>query len=1686
MARGIGARRYGRVRAYGPTFPVAATAVSATASSATRVVVTWTHGGGDGTAYYVHRLAAGSAAPTDSTTRTSPALTSTSWTDNGAARQTAYDYWVEVVNAVRSVFSASPGTVTTPNPTYTGARSLSVTTGLILALDADEVAQTDGTTLASWPDVSGADNDATGAGSPTFRNSGGVKYASLNGSSQYFTIPYTGELKTLVVIARTTSAATAQTVVGALSHDAGSFDGFELGLTSSGAYQFARGYVGDSTPKLVATGRTVTVNAWFLQAGQVDGDEITVRANGGLAGVGSASGAQQTIAATIIGAGYTSGVLTRFFSGDIRLVLGYDRALSDEEIAQLERDIADADAAVSVDAKQYIFATFRGQDTLNASSADNRLYLMESADATTWRALNNNPVYDVGNAIRDPSIIRANGYWWVAYTFTNDRFGLARSKHLGLWENRGPVVIAQGAGATWAPEWFRDDDGSLHLLVAVSPVGIGPFVPYELHPLDADMSSWSTPVQITGTGFPANMMDLCLVQKDGTYYLWHGEYPSGQVVTYATSSQPFSGYTQITSGDWAGWGGSAEAPTLVELAPGHWRIWFDQGPNFGHHVRYSDSTDGFATWSATTEVTWPGSGGGNIRHGTVREIRSVLVADAPTNGAPTAPGAFISPAGPTTADTSIDLAWGAATDPDGDPLQYELRRRVNGGAEEVVRALAPGRTATDTTLGALAQGDTVVYYAYAHDGHQYGPPVVSPVVTIDHPQPPGAPTITGEATGPREVTLTLGAGEDATGHELYRDGVLIETWVGAPPAEYVDAVPSEVTDYLYRLVAINAEGETSASVIVTTPGFGVPPDLTVNVLSPTTATLDVNRDALALAVYYETRRVSGNALIDSATDYTNARYSRPLSGLQAGTAYTSLAYFIYAEGRSDSTVVAWSTPAVPPPPPVPAFTSPAWGQICTGSVQVAWAGAPGPVTLRISSDLGATWTPLAAGLPASGSFALNTASYPDGLDYQLSLVDDATGEQRALCSALVFSNHGTYPQTMWRGLGDFPDDPKVSWAGFPYLDPAVFKPLWDTHLGPWVGVLDRAYTPMGAMDGALGAKEVFARYVDITTELFIGGGEGGFEWARYYDQELSGAGLVIGAGDAPKRGLAVFISSFLMSVYQPNPADNGISTGTLQLSLYPAEGQPGLPPDPALTIGGWTLYGLNRQARGATIYRLRVRVEPHPNNPAHTRIRVFLEGRGFTAPAYWVIDYEYAGTLECGLCGFYRWHIANDASGRDAGWAGYQSLGITVLDGSCVDLSGELGCLSACPDRNATVISWDSTPPGTYALAYRQVGAPAWTELGSTTERVYVFGPGVLPPGDYEFRVTAFGAARSVSFTVPEQEEVPLELCIGADDGALYQADRTPEDGGLPYVPLLQTNPIAPAGRGGECLFRNLYLVMTWDTCVDVLVTPIIDGRRYEEQAVLISLENEGSLVTRRFEIPLWTLLDTGNPLPVPEAAAAATVGQRGTAYACEIKTVGPLPCGTLTFEGIELEYEEVRESQPGIVYTAEAMPDHEITSPWGLVLGGAGELLDADSGASDDGQPFEPLLETNWVAPAGVGGECAFRNLYLTLTHSNRAGGTITVTPIVDGERLEPTVVVLSAVASGVLTEVVEVPLWIALRDALGQVAATFAARGCWFAAEIKLADAAAGGLVVLEGMELEYDVLRESLEDVVNQQRA
>ena len=308
-----------------------------------------------------------------------------------------------------------------------------------------------------------------------------------------------------------------------------------------------------------------------------------------------------------------------FWSGPAQEILVFNRSLSPQEERLVEGWLAWKWGLVSNLPNWHPYKLVaptlanikRPYDYYNFVS--NALARLESWDAATWY---NQPIKYTPNgtdSVRDPSVHIINGTYWLAHTVAPNastactNFALASSTDGRTFTYQRYVdctaVVGNDANSrTWAPEFFVEADGTVRIYFAGSTSGASNFKIYETHATAADLSTWSTPVQIAGTSLPSNMIDAFMVKRGSTYYLWYKN-ETTKYIELLSSSAPTTDFVVAQSGDWAGWGSGLEGASVIQLDDGRWKIWLNAYAS--SQMYESVSSDDWATWSTKTLISAP-------------------------------------------------------------------------------------------------------------------------------------------------------------------------------------------------------------------------------------------------------------------------------------------------------------------------------------------------------------------------------------------------------------------------------------------------------------------------------------------------------------------------------------------------------------------------------------------------------------------------------------------------------------------------------------------------------------------------------------------------------------------------------------------------------------------------------------------------------------------------------------------------------------------------------------------------------------------------------------------------------------------------------------------------------------------------------------------------------------------------
>lgn len=257
-------------------------------------------------------------------------------------------------------------------------------------------------------------------------------------------------------------------------------------------------------------------------------------------------------------------------------------------------------AAPAYAASAYVLTTFKGD-----AAADQELWVYSSGNATSFDPLVDTNYRGPTGALRDPSVIRHNGAYYIAYTVqswtTQSRqFAIARSTDLRTWSHVATVEAGvPGVAYTWAPE-FLVEGGTVRVVVSVGGADYR-FTPYVYTASDASLTSWSAPRAL---GIPGNHIDTFILKPGAWTYNAFVKNETTKYIEHWTS-------TNLT--DWTDHGtlfaSGHEGPSLLRQPDGRFRIFVDRYPTSG---MWTATSADLWSWTSLSAVACSG-----CRHGTV-------------------------------------------------------------------------------------------------------------------------------------------------------------------------------------------------------------------------------------------------------------------------------------------------------------------------------------------------------------------------------------------------------------------------------------------------------------------------------------------------------------------------------------------------------------------------------------------------------------------------------------------------------------------------------------------------------------------------------------------------------------------------------------------------------------------------------------------------------------------------------------------------------------------------------------------------------------------------------------------------------------------------------------------------------------------------------------------------------------
>jgi len=252
-----------------------------------------------------------------------------------------------------------------------------------------------------------------------------------------------------------------------------------------------------------------------------------------------------------------------------------------------------------------IYATFKGD-----AAADEELWIYQSTNGgASYSVLTDTNFHGPTGVLRDPSILKYNGRYYVAYTVqswtTNSTyFAIATSTNLTSWTN--VTTINSGIANTkytWAPEFYLEGSTVRIITNVAATTCSNCFRPYVYTAQNTALTSWSGPAQMWGLG--TNHIDAYVVKSGSTWHAFTKNETTKYIEHWTTTANLTEGW--INRGNL--WATGYEGPSLVRQDNGSWRIYVDKYST-GQGIFTATSSD-LNTWTGLSAVGCSG-----CRHGT--------------------------------------------------------------------------------------------------------------------------------------------------------------------------------------------------------------------------------------------------------------------------------------------------------------------------------------------------------------------------------------------------------------------------------------------------------------------------------------------------------------------------------------------------------------------------------------------------------------------------------------------------------------------------------------------------------------------------------------------------------------------------------------------------------------------------------------------------------------------------------------------------------------------------------------------------------------------------------------------------------------------------------------------------------------------------------------------------------------
>ncbi len=338
-------------------------------------------------------------------------------------------------------------------------------------------------------------------------------------------------------------------------------------------------------------------------------------------------------------------------------------------------------------------------------------------------------------------------------------------------------------------------------------------------------------------------------------------------------------------------------------------------------------------------------------------------ASAQVSAQPAAPPPPAAPTGvvATPGNAEATISWNAVSGAN----SYNLYWSTTSG---VIGTKITGATSPYVQAG-LSNG-TTYYYVITAVNENGESSASAQVSAIPMAPPPAAPTAVTATAGNAQVTVSWNAVSGATSYNLYWS-----TTPGVTPANgnriiaatsaYLHTGLSNGTTYYYVVTALNANGESTASVQASAQPNPPPAAPTAVTATAGNAQVTVSWIAVSGAISYNLYWSTTPGVTASGTKIAGATSPYVQVGLTNGTTYYYVVTAVNAIGESTASAQASAQPAANPPPAAPTGVTAIPGN---AQATISWNSASGATSYNLY------WSTSPGVTPANGTRILGATS----------------------------------------------------------------------------------------------------------------------------------------------------------------------------------------------------------------------------------------------------------------------------------------------------------------------------------------------------------------------------------------------------------------------------------------------------------------------------------------------------------------------------------------------------------------------------------------------------------------------------------------------------------------------------------------------------------------------------------------